>query len=116
MKAGSLRNRITLMKPTVADDGHGQQVPTFQDVATVFCSDQPLSMRGIAAVRDGIVAGTEANVSYRWVAIRYRGDVRNDWRVRFVGGRRDGMVGEIMDAREDNKRDELALVVKLVNP
>ena len=115
MKSGVLRHKITLQRPTVTDDAYGQQIVSWQDVATVLAGDEPLSLRGTANVREVVAGGEQANISWRWITIRARADIRNDWRVKFVGGRRDGMTGDIFDVRDGNVLDEMNLVVRLLN-
>lgn len=40
---GSLRHRITILKPVITYDNIGQEVESWQEVATVWASVEPLS-------------------------------------------------------------------------
>lgn len=68
MRAGRLRERVTIQQETIIRDSFGAEVPSWVDVATVWASVLPGSSgeRYIATV-----AMTQAEISHT-VRIRYR--------------------------------------------
>ena len=72
MKAGDLRHRITLQRRSVAGG-----LDTWADVATVWAAIEPLAGN---QYYQNLVATTEVTGRIR---IRYRPDVRPEWRVKF---------------------------------
>jgi len=79
MRAGRLRHRVKIQQPTTAQDPNtGEQVPGWSDVATVWASVDPFS------VREFVDAGAEQSSVSSRVLMRYRSDVtaamRLSWR------------------------------------
>ena len=75
MKAGKLRQRITLQAKAVTRDAMGGEVITWPDQATIWASAEPL--RG----REFFVAQQEQSEITIRFRIRYRTDVTTAWRV-----------------------------------
>lgn len=73
--AGQLDQRITLQQPTGARDGFGQETITWQAVAIVWASAQPLRGREYFAA-----AAVQREATVRFT-IRHRADVLSTWRI-----------------------------------
>lgn len=74
---GELNKRITLLKPAkLPDEGGGRRV-SYQDVVDVRASVEPISSREFLFAQQA-----RAEVTHR-IRIRFRPDVKNDWRIRF---------------------------------
>lgn len=96
MRAGSLRERVTLQSPTESRSAAYADVQkAWVDVATVWAAFEPLSGRELLLAQQ---VSSDINVRFR---VRYRADVTAKWRVRYgtrifqivqppidVGGRR----------------------------
>jgi len=95
MRAGQLRYRVTLQEPsTTAASG-------FSDVATVSAE-----LRFEPAPSDPMQAGGPAAIAEHQVRMRFRSDVRADWRLS-VDGRTFQITGY---GDTDGRRRELKLV------
>jgi SPP1 family predicted phage head-tail adaptor len=90
---GMLDRRLTLEAPDETPDGAGGVVRSYQSVATLWASVEPISARGeVVAVQSG------ATVTHR-IVIRYRADITTRYRLR------DGArVYRIVTLRERGKR------------
>ena len=74
--AGKLRHRVTLQsKGTPTRDAMGGEVITWTDVATVWAEVAALSGRALIAAQQA-----QSEITTR-ITIRYRADIRPDWRV-----------------------------------
>lgn len=73
---GSMRHRITLQKPVIANNEYGVPVITWTDVATVWAQK---AMKRVSYPTN--VAERTEVVTYFVVTIRYRTDVAHDWRI-----------------------------------
>lgn len=81
MRAGKLRHRITIEKPTnVQDPVTGATTAGWEPVATVWASVDPLSVREFISA-----SATQSAVSAR-ITIRYRPDIMANMRVLHAGG------------------------------
>ncbi len=85
MRAGELRERITIQAPTAVQNSYGEETITWSDVATVWASVEFLAgqERYQRAVDQAVSTAT-----YR-ITMRYRDDVteehRIQWRGRYLG-------------------------------
>ncbi len=78
MRAGRLRNQITLQQPAKGvADSYGASAATWADVADVWAEIEELS--GIESLGGRAIA---ADLSHR-VVIRWRSDVKPTWRIRW---------------------------------
>jgi len=89
MKAGELKHRVALQRRTVAG------LNTWSTVATVWAAIEPLSGNQFY---QNLIANTQ--VSGR-VRIRYRTDVKPDWRILF--GTRVFNITGIVNPKESNQ-------------
>jgi SPP1 family predicted phage head-tail adaptor len=96
---GKLRDRVTLLAPVPIADEYGQRIPTWVSQGDVWAQVEDL--RGA----ESVVAGAEAMVTDHRVTIRFRADVRPDWRV----VTQYGAELEIRAIVPDTKREFLAL-------
>lgn len=81
MTIGTLRHRITLQRPLIANDAYGVPVTTWIDAATVWASSAMYPR--LSPPRD--VAERAEAVTIYFFDIRYRTDVMNNWRVIWNG-------------------------------
>lgn len=79
IRAGQLRQRITLQKPETTVSGYGERSVTWTDVDTVWADFVPLSVREFIASSQ-----TQSQLSAR-VVIRFRDDVDASMRLVFRG-------------------------------
>lgn len=77
IEAGRLRHRVTLQRPEVLQDTHGDIINTWRTVATVWAAVEPLSAREFIAARS-----IQSKADTR-ITVRYRADVQPDWRIVF---------------------------------
>lgn len=76
LSAGNLRHRVTIQRPVESqDENTGAVDVVWQDVATVWASIEPLS------VREFIAAQAEASKINTRIVIRYRADVSAKMRI-----------------------------------
>lgn len=99
MFAGWLRHRIVIQELVGAKNSYGEVVQSWQDVATVWASVEPL--RGREYVE---AAAAQANVDHR-IRMRYRAGIGPAMRVKF--GERVFAIVSVIDARERHKELEL---------
>jgi SPP1 family predicted phage head-tail adaptor len=100
MRAGDLNRRVTLQTATETQDGAGQPIPAWSDVATVWAAVEPLEGRELFAAQQ---INAEAIVMVR---IRYRPGVRPKMRVLY-GSRLLGIIS-VIDPGE--RHEELRLL------
>jgi len=99
MRAGWLKNRVTLQKLTKSQNDYGEYVQTWQDVATVWASIEPL--RG----REYLEASAKnAEITHR-IRIRYRDNLDAGMRIKF--GSRTFNIESVIDVLEKHKEIEL---------
>lgn len=80
MRTGKLRHRVTIQKPVQTQDTTtGELVQGWDDVATVWASVEPLSVRDFMAAQ-----AAQSQVSAR-IAIRHRGDLSPNMRITYRG-------------------------------
>lgn len=80
MRNGKLRHKMTLQEPVdVQDTTTGEMVRTWQEVAKVWASLEPLSANAFVA------AGAEQSEVTARVTIRYRDDVTSKMRLVYRG-------------------------------
>lgn len=77
MRAGALRNRITIQRQTQAQDAGGQPLDVWTDVATVWADIRNPS--GLGAIR----ADAEAQVVKTSIRVRWRTDIEAGMRAVF---------------------------------
>ena len=96
--AGMFDRQITLQSKTVTRDRYGGETRTWADQATVWCR--------IVPVRSDETFSTEQlrGVDMVDFDIRYRTDVKSDWRIVFEGSNYD-----ILSILERTRRDGLRL-------
>ena len=105
MKAGNLDRRITIQALTATQDGAGQPVETWADLATVWANVQHL--RGIEPFQ-----GQEFNAQRKTVfKIRYRDDVDVTCQIIF-----DGDTYDIFSVNETGRRDGLEISALVLVP
>lgn len=80
LAAGRLRNKVTIRRRVVADDGHGAQVTTWSDLASVFA--EVINQSG----REAVLTGTLTGVSTFRVTMRWRSDVTTADQLRLSDG------------------------------
>lgn len=78
-RVGNLRERLTIQHYTVVDDGMGNEIPTWSDLATVWCRVEPLKGD------ERIIADAVRNPYSVVFHIRYRNDVTTDLRIMYQG-------------------------------
>lgn len=107
VRAGDLRHRVTIQEDQGAtQDGFGQEVEDWQDVATVWAAVEPLSGREFLEAQQ-----TQAEVSTR-IRIRYRSDVTFTPEMRATWG---GHTYDIVSVIEvEARRRELHLMCREV--
>lgn len=98
MLAGPLDRRATLQQPEHARGTAGDVVTTYSTVAIVWASKRDL--RG----REFLAAGMTQAEMETVITIRWRADVRPDWRVLI-----DGRAYDIQGSAELGRRDGLEL-------
>lgn len=106
MRAGLLRHTVTLQSKSVARDSYGGEVITWVDEATPYANCEPLNVREYIAARQGQVDLTLA------VSLRYRKDVRPEWRLVWEGSSYD--IVDIIDVGGRHK--ELKLLCRGTAP
>jgi SPP1 family predicted phage head-tail adaptor len=80
LDAGKLRHRLTILELSQEQDSDtGEMESTWEELATVWGSFEPLS------VKDFIAAGTMQEQLTARAVIRYRADVESEMRVSFRG-------------------------------
>jgi len=99
MFAGWLRHRIVIQRLVGTKNSYGEVVQSWQDVATVWASIEPL--RGREYVE---AAAAQATVDHR-IRIRYRSGISPTMRVTY--GERIFEVVSVIDPREQHKELEL---------
>ncbi len=75
MRAGQLRHRVTIQQKSVTQNGYGEEVITWQDVATVWAAIEPLQGREYLEGKQ-----VQAEVTTR-IRIRYRSGIQPEMRV-----------------------------------
>jgi len=99
MFAGWLRHRIVIQELVGTKNSYGEVVQSWQDVATVWASIEPL--RGREYVE---AAAAQVNVDHR-IRIRYRSGISPKMRVKY--GERTFQINSVVDPREEHKEMEL---------
>lgn len=106
MRAGTLKDRVSLQQPGEVQDDEGQPIPSWTEVAMLWANIRYVS--GVEAVRAGAVAST-SKVS---IQIRKRAGVLPT--MRFVGA--DGVVYRIDAVLPDMQhRDRINVVCEVVS-
>jgi SPP1 family predicted phage head-tail adaptor len=77
MRIGDLRKRIILQYPTRASDNMGGYVLTWNDGSTIFAAIWPVS------ANEQVEAMQTTMIITHRIRIRYRSDVKGNWRVKF---------------------------------
>ena len=77
MRAGKLRQRVTIQDKSVSQNTYGEEVITYVDWATVWAAVEPLRGREFLEGRQ-----ITAEVSTR-IRIRYRSGISPEMRVKF---------------------------------
>jgi SPP1 family predicted phage head-tail adaptor len=101
MRAGSLRHRIEVLKPTRTQDLYGQEVLSFVSVGERWAAVEFMSGKELNYARQAQARSTHK------ITMRFDSDIKPSWRVRHgdatydiesVGG--DGMTSTVMQAVE----------------
>ncbi|ARQ90474.1 phage head completion protein [Stenotrophomonas maltophilia] len=111
MRAGKLRWRLLLQRPEKTRDDYGEESLTFVNVAEVLCGDEALSLRGTAAVL-GVESGSINAPVLRWLTIRHRGDIAEEWQVVRQTGDRAGIPMTVIAVRDGERPDEMNLIAR----
>lgn len=111
MRAGKLRWRLLLQRPEKTRDDYGEETLTFVNVGEVMCGDEPLSLRGTAAVL-GVESGSINAPVLRWLTIRHRGDIAEEWQVVRQTGDRAGVPMTVIAVRDGERPDEMNLIAR----
>ncbi|MDV5716807.1 phage head closure protein [Enterobacter hormaechei] len=106
MRAGGLRNRVTIRVFTTHRDPSGQVIQVWEDGETIWAE-----VKGISG-RELIAAGAEmSEVTFRmWV--RYRSDVTSASRIIWKQKGHDAKAFDIQSAIPDEKATRLELLCK----
>lgn len=99
MRAGLLRQRVALQAPQKSRNGMGEQIVTWQTVATIWASVQPLSGRELTSLRAEL-----ADVTAR-IRIRYRSGIMPEMRI--VHGSAVYNIASIVDVDELRREIEI---------
>jgi SPP1 family predicted phage head-tail adaptor len=102
MRAGNLRHRVILQSPGGVIDEFGERETTWTDVATVWASIDPLS------VREQFLAQQAQSITTHKVKFRYDSSlsvINASWRVKF--GTRVFVIDGVINKDERNKEYEL---------
>ncbi len=94
MRAGSLRDRVTLQAKSVTRDAMGGEVITWTDQASVWANAKPLRGREYFAAHQ-----EQAEISIKFT-IRYLSGVTSNWRVLWRGQQYDVVEPIDVDARK----------------
>lgn len=99
MRAGELRNRITLQKPTHSRNSFNELVASYADVATVWAAiDWQSGRRYLEA--------SQLNAEVQGVIrIRFRSDIKPEWRLKY--GDRYIQILSIANIRERDRELQL---------
>ena len=99
MRAGELRHRITLQKPVQTRSSFNELVTTYTDVDTVWAAVEWQSGRRFEAAK-------QLNAEVQGIIrIRYRSDVRAEWRIKY--GDRYIQILSIANVRERDQELQL---------
>jgi SPP1 family predicted phage head-tail adaptor len=79
MDAGQLDQRLTLQQKSTTTNGFGEDVVTWNDVATVWAKAAPLRGREFSSA-----AETQSSAEVRFT-VRFRDDVDETWRLMWRG-------------------------------
>lgn len=99
MNAGKLRHRITIQDKVTVPDGYGGMTSTWQDVATVWASVEPLKGKELYEAHQ-----MKAELTHR-VRIRYVEGIKPQMRIVFRG--RELAIEAIIDPEERHESLEL---------
>ncbi|MEK4798058.1 phage head closure protein [Thermoactinomyces sp. FSL K6-2592] len=101
MNAGRLKHRVTLQEEVKTPDGGGGSVVTWQDVATVWASVEPLKGRELYAAQQ-----VRATLTHK-IIIRYRPDISVNVKMRAVYNNRIFNITSVINEQESNKTLQL---------
>ena len=96
---GGMKRRIMLQRPAKTEDEGGGRRVVYQDVANVWASVEPISSREYFFAQQ-----ERADVTHK-IRIRFRTDVKNNWRVRY--GSAQFLVDSIIDIGGERRFMEL---------
>lgn len=99
MNISKLRHRVTIQNKVTLPDGYGGVTSTWQDVATVWASVEPLNGRELYAAQQ-----VKAELSHR-VRIRYMSGIKPEMRIAFDN--RTFEIEAIIDPEERHESLEL---------
>lgn len=100
MRIGDLTHRVTLQKPTRTADGMGGYTVTWSDEEQCWAAIWPVS------ATERIQAGQQASSITHRVRLRYREDLRADWRIQY-GTRYFAILGIVNPNESDRMLDVL---------
>jgi len=96
---GKLRHRVTIQNKVTLPDGYGGVTSTWQDVATVWASVEPLNGRELYAAQQ-----VKAELTHR-IRIRYMSGIKPEMRIVFDNRSFD--IEAIIDPEERHESLEL---------
>jgi len=96
---GKLRHRVTIQNKVTLPDGYGGVTSTWQDVATVWASVEPLNGRELYAAQQ-----VKAELTHR-IRIRYMSGIKPEMRIAFDN--RTFEIEAIIDPEERHESLEL---------
>jgi head-tail adaptor len=102
---------MTLQRPEVVKDEFGDEIEAYVEAGEVMAGDEPLSLRGTAAIL-GVSAGQVTAANLRWITIRHRGDIQEGWQITRKTGGRAGVPMKILSVREGETPDEMNLIAR----
>lgn len=102
VRAGLLRNRVTIQAQTETQNVLGERELTWTNVATVWAEARAVSGR------ERLLANTEVAITDYLVRMRFRSDVTPDHRLELA----DGTLLDIENVIPDQKKTQLELMCK----
>lgn len=99
MNISKLRHRVTIQNKVTLPDGYGGVTSTWQDVATVWASVEPLNGRELYAAQQ-----VKAELTHR-IRIRYMSGIKPEMRIAFDN--RTFEIEAIIDPEERHESLEL---------
>jgi len=105
MRSGELRHRVTIQAKSITQNGFGEPVETWSDVATVWASVQPLAGREYFQAQQ-----IKADITLR-IRMRYRSGIQPAMRLLFES--RVFEIQAVIDPDERHRELELLCAEKV---
>ena len=112
MRAGKLRERVTIQQKTLVSDGMGGQSETWATLATVWAAVKP-NIAGAREAMTGAAGQVQARTVYE-VRIRYRDDIDAKMRVLWRGNTLE--IESVSDPDQRQSESVLLCVAKDTQP